>query len=137
MEIQKHISTASWMDLSWQVRTQLVKDLNIPKSKDVVLQDNVVLTDGRTQADINQAITIKSLQEYTKSSSDDIFELFGKAVEKAEYELYLKEHPEARDEESDLKDNKPNIETNDTNTSTSTSTRKKGANKGRAKTSKN
>ena len=61
MEIQKHISTASWMDLSWQVRTQLVKDLNIPKSRDVVLQDNVVLTDGRTQADINQAITIKSL----------------------------------------------------------------------------
>jgi len=130
MEIQKHISTASWMDLSWQVRTQLVKDLNIPKSKDVVLQDNVVLTDGRTQADINQAITIESLQEYTKSSSDDIFELFGKAVERAEYELYLKEHPEARDE-----DNKPNIETNDTRTSTST--RKKGANKGRAKTSKN
>jgi len=130
MEIQKHISTASWMDLSWQVRTQLVKDLNIPKSKDVVLQDNVVLTDGRTQADINQAITIKSLQEYTTSNSDDIFELFGKAVEKAEYELYLKEHPEARDE-----DNKPNIETNDT--STSTSTRKKGANKGRTKASKN
>ena len=130
MEIQKHISTASWMDLSWQVRTQLVKDLNIPKSRDVVLQDNVVLTDGRTQADINQAITIKSLQEYTKSSSDDIFELFGKAVERAEYELYLKEHPEARDE-----DNKPNIETNDT--STSTSTRKKGTNKGRTKANKN
>ena len=130
MEIQKHISTASWMDLSWQVRTQLVKDLNIPKSKDVVLQDNVVLTDGRTQTDINQAITIKSLQEYTTSNSDDIFELFGKAVEKAEYELYLKEHPEARDE-----DNKPNIETNDT--STSTSTRKKGVNKGRTKSSKN
>ena len=136
MEIQKHISTASWMDLSWQVRTQLAKDLNIPKSRDVVLQDNVVLTDGRTQADINQAITIKSLQEYTKSSSDDIFELFGKAVEKAEYELYLKEHPEARDE-----DNKPNIETNDTNTKprtkSSTSTRKKGANKGRTKANKN
>jgi len=130
MEIQKHISTASWMDLSWQVRTQLVKDLNIPKSRDVVLQDNVVLTDGRTQADINQAVTIKSLQEYTTSNSDDIFELFGKAVEKAEYELYLKEHPEARDE-----DNKPNIETNDT--STSTSTRKKGANKGRTKANKN
>lgn len=130
MEIQKHISTASWMDLSWQVRTQLVKDLNIPKSRDVVLQDNVVLTDGRTQADINQAITIKSLQEYTKSSSDDIFELFGKAVERAEYELYLKEHPEARDE-----DNKPNIETNDTRTSTST--RKKGTNKGRTKANKN
>lgn len=133
MEIQKHISTASWMDLSWQVRTQLVKDLNIPKSKDVVLKDNVVLTDGRTQADINQAITIKSLQEYTKSSSDDIFELFGKAVEKAEYELYLKEHPEARDE-----DNKPNhIETNDTSTKPSTSTRKKGTNKGRTKANKN
>lgn len=132
MEIQKHISTASWMDLSWQVRTQLVKDLNIPKSKDVVLQDNVVLTDGRTQTDINQAITIKSLQEYTTSNSDDIFELFGKAVEKAEYELYLKEHPEARDE-----DNKPNIETNDTSTKPSTSTRKKGANKGRTKASKN
>ena len=132
MEIQKHISTASWMDLSWQVRTQLVKDLNIPKSRDVVLQDNVVLTDGRTQADINQAITIKSLQEYTTSNSDDIFELFGKAVEKAEYELYLKEHPEARDE-----DNKPNIETNDTKPSTSTSTRKKGANKGRTKANKN
>lgn len=130
MEIQKHISTASWMDLSWQVRTQLAKDLNIPKSRDVVLQDNVVLTDGRTQADINQAITIKSLQEYTKSSSDDIFELFGKAVERAEYELYLKEHPEARDE-----DNKPNIETNDTRTSTST--RKKGTNKGRTKANKN
>lgn len=130
MEIQKHISTASWMDLSWQVRTQLVKDLNIPKSRDVVLQDNVVLTDGRTQADINQAITIESLQEYTTSNSDDIFELFGKAVEKAEYELYLKEHPEARDE-----DNKPNIETNDT--STSTSTRKKGTNKGRTKANKN
>ena len=132
MEIQKHISTASWMDLSWQVRTQLVKDLNIPKSKDVVLQDNVVLTDGRTQTDINQAITIKSLQEYTTSNSDDIFELFGKAVEKAEYELYLKEHPEARDE-----DNKPNIETNDTSTKPSTSTRKKGVNKGRTKSSKN
>ena len=136
MEIQKHISTASWMDLSWQVRTQLAKDLNIPKSRDVVLQDNVVLTDGRTQADINQAITIKSLQEYTKSSSDDIFELFGKAVERAEYELYLKEHPEARDE-----DNKPNIETNDTNTKprtkSSTSTRKKGTNKRGKETNKN
>ena len=136
MEIQKHISTASWMDLSWQVRAQLVKDLNIPKSKDVVLQDDVVLTDGRTQADINQAITIESLQEYTTSNSDDIFELFGKAVERAEYELYLKEHPEARDE-----DNKPNIETNDTNTKprtkSSTSTRKKGANKGRTKANKN
>ena len=120
------------MDLSWQVRTQLVKDLNIPKSKDVVLKDNVVLTDGRTQADINQAITIESLQEYTKSSSDDIFELFGKAVEKAEYELYLKEHPEARDE-----DNKPNIETNDTSTKPSTSTRKKGTNTGRTKANKN
>lgn len=132
MEIQKHISTASWMDLSWQIRTQLAKDLNIPKSKDVILQDNVVLTDGRTQADINQAITIKSLQEYTKSSSDDIFELFGKAVERAEYELYLKEHPEARDE-----DNKPNIETNDTNTKPRTSTRKKGTNKGGKATNKN
>ena len=132
MEIQKHISTASWMDLSWQIRTQLAKDLNIPKSKDVVLKDNVVLTDGRTQADINQAITIESLQEYTKSSSDDIFELFGKAVERAEYELYLKEHPEARDE-----DNKPNIETNDTSTKPSTSTRKKGTNKGRTKANKN
>jgi hypothetical protein len=130
MEIQKHISTASWMDLSWQIRTQLAKDLNIPKSKDVVLKDNVVLTDGRTQADINQAITIKSLQEYTTSNSDDIFELFGKAVEKAEYELYLKEHPELRDE-----DNKPNIETNDT--STKPSTRKKGTNKGRTKANKN
>jgi hypothetical protein len=132
MEIQKHISTASWMDLSWQIRTQLAKDLNIPKSKDVVLKDNVVLTDGRTQADINQAITIESLQEYTKSSSDDIFELFGKAVEKAEYELYLKEHPEARDE-----DNKPNIETNDTSTKPSTSTRKKGTNKRGKETNKN
>jgi hypothetical protein len=137
MEIQKHISTASWMDLSWQIRTQLAKDLNIPKSKDVVLKDNVVLTDGRTQADINQAITIESLQEYTKSSSDDIFELFGKAVEKAEYELYLKEHPEARDEESVLKDNKPNIETNDTSTKPSTSTRKKGTNKRGKETNKN
>ena len=132
MEIQKHISTASWMDLSWQIRTQLAKDLNIPKSKDVILQDNVVLTDGRTQADINQAITIESLQEYTTSNSDDIFELFGKAVEKAEYELYLKEHPEAKDE-----DNKPNIETNDTSTKPSTSTRKKGTNKGRTKANKN
>ena len=130
MEIQKHISTASWMDLSWQVRTQLVKDLNIPKSRDVILQDNVVVTDGRTQNDINQAVTIESLQEYTKSSSDDIFELFGKAVERAEYELYLKEHPEARDE-----DNKPNIETNDTKPRTSTKT--KGANKGRTKANKN
>lgn len=135
MEIQKHISTASWMDLSWQVRTQLVKDLNIPKSKDVVLQDNVVLTDGRTQADINQAITVRSLQEYTTSNSDDIFELFGKAVEKAEYELYLKEHPEARDEDPILEDYKPNIEINDTRTNTSS--RKKGANKGRTKANKN
>lgn len=135
MEIQKHISVSSWMDLSWQVRTQLAKDLNIQKSSDVVLQDNVVLTDGRKQSDINEAITVKSLQEYTTSNSDDIFELFGKAVEKAEYELYLKEHPEARDEESVLEDNKPNIETNDTRTNTSS--RKKGANKGRTKANKN
>lgn len=130
MEIQKHISVSSWMDLSWQIRTQLAKDLNIQKSSDVVLQDNVVLTDGRKQSDINEAITVKSLQKYTTSNSDDIFELFGKAVEKAEYELYLKEHPEARDE-----DNKPNIETNDTRTNTSSRT--KGANKGRTKANKN
>lgn len=135
MEIQKHISVSSWMDLSWQVRTQLAKDLNIQKSSDVVLQDNVVLTDGRKQSDINEAITVKSLQKYTTSNSDDIFELFGKAVEKAEYELYLKEHPEARDKESVLEDNKPNIETNDTRTNTSSRT--KGVNKGRAKASKN
>lgn len=135
MEIQKHISVSSWMDLSWQVRTQLAKDLNIQKSSDVVLQDNVVLTDGRKQSDINEAITVKSLQEYTTSNSEDIFELFGKAVEKAEYELYLKEHPEARDEESVLEDNKPNIEINDTRTNTSSRT--KGANKGRTKANKN
>jgi hypothetical protein len=135
MEIQKHISVSSWMDLSWQVRTQLAKDLNIQKSSDVVLQDNVVLTDGRKQSDINEAITVKSLQKYTTSNSEDIFELFGKAVEKAEYELYLKEHPEARDKESVLEDNKPNIETNDTRTNTSSRT--KGANKGRTKANKN
>lgn len=135
MEIQKHISVSSWMDLSWQIRTQLAKDLNIQKSSDVVLQDNVVLTDGRKQSDINEAITVKSLQKYTTSNSEDIFELFGKAVEKAEYELYLKEHPEARDEDPILEDYKPNIETNDTRTNTSSRT--KGANKGRTKANKN
>jgi hypothetical protein len=99
MEIQKSIPVQSWLMLNWKVRTKLANDLNVPKSSDVVLMDNEVLSDGRTQQDLNCSITVEALQEYTKSNIDDIFELFQKAVEKAEYEIYLKEHPQESSDE--------------------------------------
>jgi len=103
MEIQKSIPVHSWIMLNWKIRTKLANDLNIQKSSDVVLMDNEVLSDGITQQDLNSSITVEALQDYTKSNIDDIFELFQKAVEKAEYEIYLKENPQESPEELEKK----------------------------------
>lgn len=151
MEIQKSIPVQSWLMLNWKVRTKLANDLNIPKSSDVVLMDNEVLSDGRTQQDLNCSITVEALQEYTKSNIDDIFELFQKAVEKAEYEIYLKEHPQKSSDESlelekkakedalrDIKEEEEKEELNKikTNDKPNTGTANKTSNRGRGKTSK-
>lgn len=151
MEIQKSIPVQSWLMLNWKVRTKLANDLNVPKSSDVVLMDNEVLSDGRTQQDLNCSITVEALQEYTKSNIDDIFELFQKAVEKAEYEIYLKEHPQKSSDESlelekkakedalrDIKEEEEKEELNKikTNDKPNTGTANKTSNRGRGKTSK-
>ncbi|MCK9304938.1 MAG: hypothetical protein M0P27_06025 [Bacteroidales bacterium] len=151
MEIQKSIPVQSWLMLNWKVRTKLANDLNIPKSSDVVLMDNEVLSDGRTQQDLNCSITVESLQEYTKSNIDDIFELFQKAVEKAEYEIYLKEHPQESSDEllelekkakedalRDIKEEEEKEELNKikTNDKPNTGTANKTSNKGRGKSPK-
>ena len=80
-----------WIELNWQIRTQLAKDLNVSKSKDTVLMDGKVVSDGRTQDDIDNSLTVEALQEYTGSSSENIFELFEKAISKAEYVIYMKD----------------------------------------------
>lgn len=151
MEIQKSIPVQSWLMLNWKVRTKLANDLNVPKSSDVVLMDNEVLSDGRTQQDLNCSITVEALQEYTKSNIDDIFELFQKAVEKAEYEIYLKEHPQESSDESlelekkakedalrDIKEEEEKEELNKikTNDKPNTGTANKTSNKGRGKSPK-
>jgi len=152
MEIQKSIPVQSWLMLNWKVRTKLANDLNVPKSSDVVLMDNEVLSDGRTQQDLNCSITVEALQEYTKSNIDDIFELFQKAVEKAEYEIYLKENPsqkssdeslelEKKAKEDALRDIKEEEEKEELNKikindKPNTGTANKTSNKGRGKTSK-
>ncbi|KUK99143.1 MAG: hypothetical protein XE08_0220 [Parcubacteria bacterium 32_520] len=129
MEIKKSIPVESWVNLNWKIRTKLAIDLNVPKSSDVVLIDNKVLSDGRTQQDLNNSITVETLQEYTKSNNDDIFELFQKAVEKAEYEIYLEENPNLKEKVKEDEDNKNKIneKPNTGNTKTSTNRGRKKA----------
>lgn len=131
MEIKKSIPVESWVNLNWKIRTKLAIDLNVPKSSDVVLIDNKVLSDGRTQQDLNNSITVETLQEYTKSNNNDIFELFQKAVEKAEYEIYLEENPNLKEKVKEDEDNK-----NKTNEEPNTGNTKTSTNRGRKKASK-
>lgn len=97
----KSIPVQRWLELDWKVRTQLSKDLEVAKSKDAELFDGVIISDGRTQEDIDQSLTLEKLQEYTGSKKADVFELFKVAIQKAELIIYKKENNIKDDEEDE------------------------------------
>lgn len=96
--IKPTIPLQYWLNLSWQVRAELSNNFTVNKSEDSCVMDGRVLSDGRIQADIDQAFTVESMQEYTNSSSEDVFELFTKAIDKAEYDIFVRDNPNIKQE---------------------------------------
>ena len=96
--IKPTIPLQYWLNLSWQVRAELTNALNVKKSQDSCVMDGIVLSDGRIQADIDQAFTVESMQEYTKSKAEDVFDLFSKTAEKAEYDIFVRDNPNIKQE---------------------------------------
>ncbi len=84
MEIQ--LSTHDWLKLPMDTRIKLREIFNIPKSQGVVLEDNVVKSDGTTYEDL-QAVTVEAMQEFLSSTEQDFVELFHNVIGRLDDEV--------------------------------------------------
>lgn len=82
-QIFSRIFIPQWMLLEKPVRDQLAKDFNIPQSGIIEIRNEEVLTDGKTNQDL-EAITKEKLVEYCKQDGEFSF-LFNIAVKKAKF----------------------------------------------------
>lgn len=84
------IAAYQWLELPNEIRLKLHDDLGLKKSVGVQVEQRVInnkvqgilVSDGHTQEDL-LAITVKKLQEYTQSESEDLPFLFQEAIRKA------------------------------------------------------
>lgn len=72
-----------WTGLPIHVRIKLAADLEIKKTGPTHVVSDNIQSDGYKVADIEAALTMERLQEYTQSKSEDMRELFDLAVAKA------------------------------------------------------
>lgn len=83
------LTIPQWLALSPDVRGELKKIFNIPRSSGTVLEDNRVVTDGYTHPDLAN-ITIEKMQDYLKIGhipTDEFYGLFTQVLEKIEAEM--------------------------------------------------
>lgn len=55
---------SQWMRLPINVRHKIANDLGIPKKSPTHVQDNVIISDGYTIQDVEDALTVERLQIY-------------------------------------------------------------------------
>ena len=86
--MKQHIQQKDYLSLSKEVRTQLVQIFTIHKSEGVRVVNNEVVSDGSSQQDLIDAITIGKMIEYLgkdwkKVDNDKLFDdLFNKVIAK-------------------------------------------------------
>lgn len=97
----EHISTKQWLDFPISTRQALVQIFDIPRSSTSYVEDNRVISDGHTQADLDESITLEKIQAYLGSKDDNFYKLFGEVIKKIEnYE----EETSARREQGSVED---------------------------------
>lgn len=74
------LSIIKWLNLPMNVKQELVRIFEIPQSGYVHVSDNIVLTDGHSDKDL-QAVSLEKLQKYLGSSETDYYKLFDQVVE--------------------------------------------------------
>lgn len=78
------ISYSRWIDLSGETRVKIADALGIPKMRSTHVSDNKVVDDGYNLKDIENALSVPSLQTYLGSTETDVFKLFQMIVDKME-----------------------------------------------------
>lgn len=69
------LNTTQWLALPMEVRMKLKDLFGIPRSTGTVLQDNTVLSDGHTHADLSR-ISVEAMQEFVGKKEKDFYKLF-------------------------------------------------------------
>lgn len=70
-----------WLSLDNATRHKIRLAFSIPRSSNTVVSDGKIESDGTTDEDL-QHLTVKKMQDFTLSESDDFHQLFDKVVDK-------------------------------------------------------
>jgi len=85
MEIS--VSVPEWLKLPMEMRIKLRDVFKVPKSQGSWVENNEVRSDGHTHQDLQSAITVEAMQNYTGSKDTDFLTLFHLTLNQAEQEL--------------------------------------------------
>jgi hypothetical protein len=78
------IPYSKWTELSLGTRTKIAETLGIPKVRSTHVSDNRVVDDGYNIKDIENVLSVSSLQTYFNSTETDVFKLYQMLVDKME-----------------------------------------------------
>lgn len=78
--IKRILSIPQWLSLPPEVKFKFIEAFKIPRSAFTHVQDNVVLSDGHTNADL-AVVTVEALQGYLGSESLDFNALLDETIE--------------------------------------------------------
>lgn len=76
------LSISYWLDLPQETRSNIAKAMGISKSGGAVVENGRVMCDGFTQDDLDK-ITLGKLQTYLGSTDMNFYDLFERAIDKA------------------------------------------------------
>ncbi len=71
-----------WMGLSLPTRALIAHHFGIAKTGPTHVQDNVVISDGYRIIDVENALSIENIQNFTGSTSKDMQELWATLINK-------------------------------------------------------
>lgn len=75
---------SKWVSLTLGMRSQIATVFGIAKSGSTHVQDNVVVQDGYKVADVENALSLQALRNFTGLSSDDFPILWDAMITKVE-----------------------------------------------------
>lgn len=73
-----------WLNLSLATRNKIAKEFNIAKTSSIEVVDNYVKSDGFRVHDVENALTVQSLQSFLGTEESDMAVLWVEMVKKIE-----------------------------------------------------
>ena len=81
MSFEPQLTIPQWLELSWEIRHELIHIFNIPRSSGTETMNGKVISDGHTHADLKH-ITVEKMQAYLETVDKDFFGLFNDVLVK-------------------------------------------------------